>query len=370
MKIHTQLRSRKLQASLFGVLILSLSNVSLYGLSLASETAAKPNVTAAYRSDADLVGYVNLREMRDSQLGQEYANHPLHGKWQHLKESLNLEPSDFQEVAFSISKLDAIKNKEEHKDAVLSSAISLSKPITLEQIEAELAKKQSKDTDKKIQTERTTIDGVPVLQWTRHQHTVAIASVVRDNHTLLAFGTPQAVADIVNNKNQGDLPAFAATAKSGLDTKSQGFVSLQLTDQLKAKIQKAVDRHEKNQAAGIPVPMDLVKNLAQLDVLTTGFSLSDVVQITLAGNFGNDATAAEISQSLEGLLPWLQIMANSKHGHKPRYAHKQKQAKEDGDKPAAPRPHKQNPFVSSFSQGNKGDTTYLNITLTKVAKEQ
>jgi hypothetical protein len=352
MKSH----SLSLKTFLVGALALGISSLSLNALSLANEPVVKPSVKAAYRADADLVGYVNLRDLRTSPLGQEYTSHPVHNKWRRLKDNINLEPSDIQEIAFSISNLDAIRDKNDTSGAILSLAVNIAKPITLEQIETELTRKKNKD----VQVERVTVDGISTLQVRHNSHTLSVSPLIRDKQTLLAIGSPQAVVDIINNKTEGALPEFAIAATSAMDQGAQGFVSLQLTDQLKAKLQKSVDRFEEKQAAGVPIPLELVKNLAQLDVMTTWFTVSDVVQITLAGNYGNETTATQVSQSMEGLLPWLQIMANSQRN--PRWRKPRSEAATDDTLAKRPRPR---PFITSLSQDHKGDTTYLNITLIK-----
>ncbi len=115
----------------------------------------------------------------------------------------------------------------------------------------------------------------------------------------------------------------------------------------------------------------MVQNLAKLNVMTAGFSVADTVQIQLAGNYGDAETASQISQSLQGLLPWAQLFANTRgHGHKHAHGWKggKKHAKDHAESDAKPAP-KRAPFVSSFSQSQQGETTSLHITLTKTENQ-
>lgn len=314
-----------------------------------SLNGAPDSINAAYRKDADVAGYFDLAAMHNSPLNQLFSEQVTDPTWDAIRKSLNVEDGDLKEVAFSASKLDGASG--DTNESQLSGVLRITKPITLDQIEAVIKEQNAQNADEALQYEKRTIDGVSalVLKGDDGEDTVAIASFVKGNETLLAFATPAVLADIANNRNAGKLPDFAKEASAKLSEKGQGFATLKLTEKMKAGLKEGLaDQSGPDSAMGFPIPPELVQNLHHIEFATLGVSLTDKALIELQGIFPQTTQATAVSNGLAGLLPIAQMMAGFAMA-----------GNEAGPPPVTP----------NFAQTTKDNTTSFKLTLTPNAQK-
>ncbi len=268
-----------------------------------SDSGSSSDVLKAFPAQADLAMYFDQASLSDSafseamqEMEDEMSDMPSAGMANALGDKITeltgLDDDDITEIAFSISNIDAFAT--DPSLVQMSGAVAVKKEVSAAQI-AEAIEFAAAENGEELDLDVVPGEKADFIEFPQEEDMPElIAAVMTGGSSTVAFFGDRPSVEAALSRDSGSVPSALSDPSAGLIDGQQGWVSLILTDALKAQLdgvaalgaQRApgLDRIESLESAGMAV------------------KAGESMQIAVGLNLGSEADAQAITGVLNNQL--------------------------------------------------------------------